>query len=125
MKKNETVNETMETSAEFTLENIEKGLFDTKKIGNKTDWQMFASLRLIIESEQTMTEEALSIIKDQKYKWYYYKKLSDNNTGNIIIGLHKKDIPSWLYIVVDTKTGSKKEYKSLREAKDSFTTTIE
>lgn len=107
----------MEKTLEFTWENVQKGVFG--KGGKTSNWNQFASFRLILESGQEISEMAKQVITDIKYKWYYYNRRSDNNTGNIIIGLHKKDIEGWIYLVIDTKTGEiLKDFTKLVDAKD-------
>jgi hypothetical protein len=101
----------------FTWENIQKGVFGGKN-GKSSNWNQFASLRLLLESGQKLSEVAKKTIEDIKYKWYYYNRKSDNNKGNIIIGLHKKDVEGWVYLVIDTKTGEIKDFNKIVDAKD-------
>lgn len=106
-----------ETALEFTWENVQKGAFG--RGGKTSNWNQFASFRLILESGQVVSEEAKEVINNIKYKWYYYNRRSDNNNGNIIIGLHKKDIEGWIYLVIDTSTGDiLKDFTKLADAKD-------
>lgn len=113
-------NEKSTTQIEFSLENIKKGLFDGKKGGKTSNWNMFASKRLLKESGQILSEDATKVMEDIPYKWYYYNRKSDNNTGNIIVGLHKKDVQGWIYVVINSDTGSYKEFNKLVDAKENI-----
>lgn len=107
----------MDKTLEFTWENVQKGAFG--RGGKTSDWNQFASFRLILESGQEISEIAKQVITDIKYKWYYYNRRSDENNGHIIIGLHKKDIEGWIYLVIDNETGEiLKDFTKLIDAKD-------
>lgn len=105
---------------EFNLKNIQEGKFDGVKGGKSSIWTMFASKRLLLESGQELSEKASAFLENLKYKWYYYNRKTDTKQGNIIIGLHKKDVPSWLYVGLNSKTGATKEYKNLIDAKNDI-----
>lgn len=112
--------ETNQEKVVFNVENIQKGLFGSKQGGGKiSDWNMFASLRLLEESGQQLSEQMRGFVNSIKYKWYYYNKKSDNNQGNIIIGLHKKDVEGWIYVVVN-QDGEYEEYEKLIDAKNNI-----
>lgn len=106
----------------FNYEAWKNGEYNKGKGGaREAEFQMFASLRLLLESGQEISDEALQIIKDMSCKWYYYKKISDENKGNIIIGLHKKDLAGWLYLIIDTQTGEELgHFTKIQDAKSSF-----
>lgn len=103
---------------EFNIENIINGEFNTTK-SKGTDWVKYSSIRLLEESGFVAEREQKNLINKLQYKWYYYKRISDNNTGSIIIGLHKKEISTWLYVVINPD-GTYQEYKTIQEAKKSF-----
>lgn len=107
-------------NVEFNLQNIMDGKFGGSN-RKKSNWNQFASKRLLLESGQVISDEAMEMLDQIKYKWYYYNQRSDENQGNIILGLHKKDIKGWIYVVVDNQSGELKEFKTLQDAKDSFT----
>lgn len=104
---------------EFNLKNIMAGKFGERKSGKVGEWKMYASYRLLQESGQEISDEMNNFITNIKYKWYYYKKLSDDNKGNVIIGLHKKDVEGWVYVVVK-QDGSYKDYSTIQEAKQNL-----
>ena len=104
----------------FNVANIQAGAFGGKAGGGKTsDWNMFASQRLLEESGHQLTQEQQDFLGSIKYKWYYYNRTSDNNVGNIIVGLHKKDVEGWIYVVVKSD-GTYSEYNKLLDAKSKI-----
>jgi len=107
---------------EFNLENIEAGAFNKSRGGKKSDWIFVASLRLAKEAGYTFTKEAEEKIVATPLKWYYWFKQSEPK-GNIIIGFHRKDTKMWLYVVYNNKAEVQGQYKTIQEAKESFTTT--
>lgn len=103
---------------EFNVKNIMEGSFNTTK-SKAGDWIKYASIRLLEESGFVAEPEQKKLIDSLKYKWYYFKRISDNNTGSIIIALHKKDINQWLYVRINAD-GTYQEFKTIQDAKTSF-----
>jgi hypothetical protein len=85
---------------------------------NKT-WIQYSSIRLLKESGQNISEKMESILNDTKLKWYYYKKVVDNNTGSIIVGLHSKYLEGWVYITI-SQNGDVQDYECIQDAKASL-----
>ena len=110
---------------EFTMENILSGAFATAHGSSKGASKVFegyASLRLLEESGQVLSDSVRATIVAMPYKWFFYKKLSDNNNGNIIITFHTKKAPKeWIYATIDTQTGSvMATFKTIQDAKQSL-----